>query len=109
MRVIASLALLPLLSGCGSGPKPKRPDKPVWCPEKQVARIEANLRTPESFDARVLLGKSPDAARSEAARQGCAFVVVEGPGTPRVLEMNLRVDRIGAVVKGDVVVEVTLG
>ena len=93
------MSLTLLCVGCGdAAPTIDRPDQPVWCP--------ANVPTRQAFDARMLLGLSPDAGRGDAERQGCAFRVVMEDGEPQGGTADVREDRVEAVVDDDVVIEV---
>ena len=89
-------------SGCGGGaPAVNRPSAPIWCP--------TNVPTRQAFDARALLGMSPEDARRAAERQGCRFRVVMEDGEPQGGTADVRQDRVEAVVEDDVVVTVSIG
>lgn len=90
--------------GCGGeAPTINRPEKAVWCPQ--------NVPPSQAFDARVLLGLSPDAAREHPEIKGrrCAFRVVMLDGKPQPGTADVRQDRVEAVVEDSVVVEVSIG
>jgi hypothetical protein len=100
--VVVAGALAVAGAGCASDP-PRiiRPDKPAWCP--------SNVPTRQAFDARTLLGRSPDAAQREAEDHGCRFRVVKEDGQPQGGTADVRLDRVDAVIEHDVVVEVSIG
>ena len=104
--VVVVLGLLIAASGCG-GEEPaaerpvQRPADPVRCPE--------NVPAQDAWDARELLGMTTDAARERTEAEGCRFRVVERDGEQLAITMDLRPDRVNAVLRDGVVVAVSVG
>jgi hypothetical protein len=121
-RLVVPLTLLLAVPACGDEeraepappPSVQQRKKPVWCPKERFEQVRRDdgrydvRRVPHgTFDARDVIGRPLEDAKSLAERNDCRLRVVQRDGEKLVRTEDLRPNRINVTVESGYVTALT--